>query len=41
MTDSLSASQPEPVLEVTNVGYRYGQNWALSDISFSPRIAVR
>ena len=37
MTDSLSASQPEPVLEVTNVGYRYGQSWALSDVSFSLR----
>lgn len=24
-----------PVLAVNNVGYRYGQNWALSDVSFA------
>jgi ABC-2 type transport system ATP-binding protein len=27
--------QAGPVLEASNVGYRYGQNWALSNISFT------
>ena len=34
-----AASLPtgEPVLEVANVGYRYGQSWALSGVTFTLR----